>query len=261
MEMNKSQYLAALVALLVFLGLYLGFDTTPADQKITERSRGIQLESTSFETLLEDARAHLTDEAAKRTLELEEQLAKASPGAEQIKALKQLSGWWYEQGQIPVSGAYAEQVAELAKTDTAWSVAGATFFQALIGQMDAKIRDYCGTHAVKAFESAISLNPYQVEHRVNLALVYAENPPPDEPMKAVLQLRELERQYPESPAVYNALGRLAIKTGQWERAVQRLEKAWSLDSDNPNTPCLLARAYEGAGQADKAAEFAARCAE
>ena len=78
-------------------------------------------------------------------------------------------------------------------------------------------------------------------------------------MQAVLLLRELEKQYTESPSVYNALGRLAIKTGQWARAVERLEKAWSLDPNNAFTPCLLAKAYEGAGQTAKATEFATRC--
>ncbi len=78
-------------------------------------------------------------------------------------------------------------------------------------------------------------------------------------MQAVLMLRELESKHPDNPAVYNALGRLAIKTGQWERAVERLEKAWSLDKKNLNTPCLLAKAYEGIGNTTKANEFAGIC--
>ncbi|MBU6343253.1 MAG: tetratricopeptide repeat protein, partial [Bacteroidetes bacterium] len=109
------------------------------------------------------------------------------------------------------------------------------------------------------FEKAATINPGQPEHQVNQALVFAENPPADNPMKAVLLLRELEKKYPESPAVFNALGRLAIKTGQWQKAIERLEKAWQLDRNNFNTPCLLAKAYEGAGQMDKSAEFAKIC--
>ena len=65
--------------------------------------------------------------------------------------------------------------------------------------------------------------------------------------------------HPENAAVYNALGRLAIKTGQWQKAVERLEKAWLLDKTNPNTPCLLAQAYQGAGQQEKSSEFARLC--
>jgi len=257
--LNKAQYLTLFAALVLFLALYLGFSTTPSSQKIVERSRAIQGESTRFEQLQEDAKAHLTAEQTKSLDTLEQQLTAANSDADRIAALKKLSGWWFAQGQVPVAGGIAEQVAELENTDAAWSVAGATYYHALSGEQNPDVREFCGARALKAFESAISLNPELVEHRVNLALVYAENPPKDNPMKAVLLLRELENKYPENASVYNALGRLAIKTGQWERAVQRLEKAWELYPENPNTPCLLARAYEGAGDTAKAATFAARC--
>jgi Flp pilus assembly protein TadD len=139
-------------------------------------------------------------------------------------------------------------------------VAGGTYFNGIAAAQDnALIRTYCADRAVKAFENAASLAPDQPDYRVNLALVYAENPPPDNPMKAVLMLRDLESKYPSAPSVYNALGRLAIKTAQWERAIERLEKARSLDPSNPNTPCLLAKAYEGAGNTAQAAEMARLC--
>ena len=257
--LNRAQYLTLLAALLLFLALYLGFSTTPSGQKIVERSRAIQGESTGLEQIQKDARAHLNTVQIAALDALEQELAATDSGTDRIAVLKKLSGWWYQQGQIPVAGGVAEEVAELENTDTAWSVAGATFYNALRGEQDAVLRAFCGDHAIKAFESAISLHPEQVEHRVNLALVYAEYPPKDNPMKAVLLLRELESKYPENAAVYNALGRLAIKTGQWERAIQRLEKALALDPENPNTPCLLARAYEETGNTTQAATYSARC--
>ncbi len=257
--LNRAQYLTLFAALLLFLALYLGFSTTPATQKVVERSRALQGESTGFEQIKNEAKAHLTSVQITALDALEQELASAGSDTDQIVVLKKLSGWWYQQGQISVAGGVAEEVAELENTDAAWSVAGATFYNALREEQNTALRAFCGDHAIKAFESAISLNPEQVEHRVNLALVYAEYPPKDNPMKAVLLLRELESKYPENAAVYNALGRLAIKTGQWERAIQRLEKAITLDPENPNTPCLLARAYEEAGNKTQAAAYAARC--
>ena len=257
--MNKAQIVTVFAALALFLGLYFGFDTKPDKQKTIEVSRSLQGESTRFETLLEEASAQLSPAQTSQIGEIETQLDAAKEDAERIELLKRLSGLWYGFGQIPVAGVFAEQAAELENTDAAWSVAGGTFFNGLMAAKDPTIREYCASHAVKAFESAASLNPEKVEHRVNLALVWAENPPPNNPMQAVLMLRELETKHPENPSVYNALGRLAIKTGQWQRAVERLEKAWSLDKKNPNTPCLLAQAYEGAGNMTKSTEFATLC--
>lgn len=257
--MNKPQYLALTAALALFCVLYLGFGTVPANQMKVEQSRSIQAIGIGLDALVDDARAHLEASQSARLQEIEQQVAAAKTDAERADKLKQLSGWWYAEGHPEIAGGVAEQVAELEHTDEAWSVAGATFYGALVGQQNAKVRELCATKAIKAFESAISLNPGKAEHRVNLALVYAENPSADDPMKAVKLLRGLEAEHPDNPAVYNALGRLAIKTGQWERAIERLEKARSLDPQNPNTVCLLAKAYNGIGNSAKAAEFEILC--
>ncbi|MCC7466959.1 MAG: hypothetical protein IT261_11850 [Saprospiraceae bacterium] len=257
--MNKAQIGTIIVAVILFSGLYFGFDTKPSKHKAIEKTRSLQGESTSFQTLLEDATAHLSPDRAAKVAELQQTLEKSVSYQEKIQILKKLSGLWYDFGEMPVAGGFAEQVAELENADSSWSVAGGTYFNGLMASQDPVIRQFCAGRAVKAFESAASLAPEKVEHRVNLALVWAENPPPDNPMKAVLMLRDLETKHPESPSVYNALGRLAIKTGQWEKAIERLEKSWSLDQKNPNTPCLLARAYDGAGNQNKATEWADRC--
>lgn len=257
--MNKAQILAVLTALVLFSGLYFGFDTKPDKQKVIEHSRALEGESTSFGTLVEEGLSRLSALQAESVTSLEKKVQEATDDGQRTQALKNLSGLWYQIGNLPVAGGFAEQAAAIENADSSWSVAGGTFFTGLITAKDDKIRQYCASHAVKAFESAASLAPEKVEHRVNLALVWAENPPPDNPMKAVLMLRELESKHPDNASVYNALGRLAIKTGQWQRAVERLEKAWSLDKNNPNTPCLLAKAYEGAGDIAKSTEYAQRC--
>lgn len=257
--MTKAQILVLFLALALFLGLYLGFDTKPSAQKKIEESPAAQNEQVSFQTLLEEAKTHADAGLLAAVKKVEMEADSALNDAEKIAAFKQLSALWYNANEIPVSGSYAEQVAEIEKADTAWSVVGATFYNALIASQEPSMRNFCAEHAQKGFETAAALNPGKPEHQVNLALVYAENPPPDNPMKAVLLLRDLEKKYPESPAVYNALGRLAIKTSQWQKAIDRLEKSWSLDKTNFNTPCLLAKAYEGAGQMDKSAQFAKIC--
>lgn len=257
--MNKLQISALIGAILLFSGLYFGVSTKPDKQKMLERSRALQGESTGIETLLTEAKTQLPKEATAELATLETALQAATDDSVRTEVLKNLSGWWYRAGNLPVAGIYAEQVADMLGTDQSWSVAGALFFNALTKATEPSKRAFCSAKAVKAFESAASLKPDVVEHRVNLALVYAENPPPDNPMQAVLQLRDLEKQHPDNASVYNALGRLAIKTGQWDRAIERLEKAISLDPKNSNTPCLLAKAYAGAGRQDKASEFEAKC--
>jgi tetratricopeptide (TPR) repeat protein len=258
--MNKLQWIVVTISVALFFTLWLGFETKNKDQQTTDLSRTIQGEATSFSTLLEDAKEHLSGTQAEQFEALERASSAANQSTAKSEALKSLSGFWYRFGNIPIAGGYADSVAILEGTPNAWSVAGGTYYQGLVAAKDNQlIRTYCASKAVKAFESAASLASENPEHRVNLALVYAENPPPDNPMQAVLMLKDLETKYPNEPSVYNALGRLAIKTNQWDRAIQRLEKAMTLDPNNSNTPCLLAKAYEGSGNMQKAQEMAVKC--
>ena len=77
-------------------------------------------------------------------------------------------------------------------------------------------------------------------------------------MKGILQLRELDAQNPDNVIVNLQLARLAIKTGQFDKAIARLEKTLSKDPNNRKLVCLLADAYEGKGD-PKAAEWKMKC--
>jgi predicted Zn-dependent protease len=258
--MNKQHWIVITGATLLFAVLYFGFDTRNKQQKETSVTRQLTGEVTDFASLLDEAKSHLSSGLATQLSDLERQNKPDLSEAQRVDVFKALSGFWYKAQEMAVAGGYADSVALIENTPAAWSVAGGTYFNALSATADMPVlRKYCGSKAVKAFENAISLAPDDVTHRVNLALVYAENPTEDDPMKAVMMLRELETKHPNAPSVYSALGRLAIKTGQWQRAIERLEKAWSLDKNNPNTPCLLAKAYQETGNTAKYQAFEAIC--
>lgn len=259
--MTKTQYGLIFVGLALFLGLYFGFDSRPKNKKTASEpaEANVPAGPLSIEKLLADGKLHLDSVQNAEITALENTLNPSGETRKQIEVLKKISSRWYTFGNIPAAAAVAEQCALVENSDTSWSVTGALYYSALVAAETPALRTFCAEHAVKAFESAAARNTTRVEHKVNLALVYAENPPPDNPMKAVLMLRELESKHPDNVSVFNALGRLAIKTKQFERAIERLEKARALDPNNPNTPCLLAAAYEGAGQADKAKQMAMLC--
>jgi tetratricopeptide (TPR) repeat protein len=253
--MQRGPLIAVVSALALFLALYFGFSHVAPERKAIDIDRQATGTVTDANSLVHAATDALSPDQ-KEALRL---ITPAETDSLSTDVLKTLSGWWVRANKPQVAGVYAEQIAQRERTAMAWSVAGATFHAGINKANESEIaRKYCAEQAKKAFESAISLEPENAEHRINLALVFADAPS-DNPMQAVQMLRDLEGKYPENPAVYNALGRLAIKTGQWERALQRLEKAFSLAPDNQNTICLLAVAYEGAGNASKSAEFTAKC--
>lgn len=257
--MTKLQIGVLLTATALFFVIYFGCETKPTEQRAIEKSRALTAEGASVEVLLQEAKAALTAAEAGRILALEQALEEAPTDSLRAGRYQELSGAWYESDQPALAGYYAEQVAELRNSEESWSIAGTTYTICLQRTENERIRNYCANRAVKCYESAISLNPANPVHKVNLALVYTENPPAENPMRGIQMLLDLNQSDPDNVLVLNSLGRLAIRTGQFDRASERLEKAASIEPDNRNTICLLAQAYEGAGQAEEAREYGERC--
>jgi len=258
--MNKNQILLLVGGVLLFLILYFGFDIIPQKAKDLEKSRSLNIESTGVNNLLKDAMATL-DAQQKSIIEaINLDVEKSSKDTTAlIERIKSLSGTWYEFGFPAISGSYAEDIANMLKTDESWSIAGTTYAICVKNSEDPKVKDFCSKRAVKAFEKAISIAPEIIEHRINLAICYVDNPVQDNPMQGILMLRELNTNNPKNVAVLNQLGKLAIQTNQNERALERLETAIGLEPENQTTICLLATAYKNIGNTAKADEYSNKC--
>ncbi len=258
--MTKLQLAILFSAAALFLVMYFGCNTKSADIRALEKSRALEVEQTGIESLQRRAKAGISEATLSSVLVLESQLSDESiSDSVKIALYKQLSSEWYGLSEPPIAGFYAEKAAELLNTEESWSIAGTTFAIGIQRAADQQVKDFCTGRAITAFENAISINPDNLSHRINLALCYTENPPPDNPMRGILILRELNQSYPESVPVLNTLARLAIQTGQVDRAIERLEKAVSLEPENANSNCLLAGAYEQSGQAKLAEEYGQKC--
>jgi tetratricopeptide (TPR) repeat protein len=252
--MNRQQIIVVASAVALFFILYFGCDVQSKEQKTFEVARALTGATMDIAALKKDAIKALKPAQASEI----ESLTQKSESSKDPSVLKQLSAAWHNAGQDAMAAHYAEKVAELEKTDESWSIAGANYYLALQNTEDKPLRDFCANQAAKAFQNAASLNPTKLEHRINLALCYTENPPQDNPMKGILLLRELDTQNPENIAVNSQLARLAIKTGQFDRAIGRLEKVLVKEPNNPKLVCMLAEAYTGANN-PKAAEMRQKC--
>jgi tetratricopeptide (TPR) repeat protein len=257
--MTKMQYLVVGSVLGLFLVLYLGCETKPPGQGQVEKTRILEAEVTDVNLLIRAAHDQIPPDQMSTIQAIQQELVKATQDSVRIELLKQLSGRWYDNNQPAIAGHYAQEIAELEPSEQAWSIAGTTYAICVQKSEDQKVKTFCNQRAIRAFENAISLDPNNVKNQVNLALTYTEMPPANEPMKGVMMLRELEQAFPTSTLVLNSLARLAIRTGQYEKAVQRLEQALQLEANNKNTICLLAQAYAGAGNQAQASAYEQRC--
>lgn len=256
--LNKTQLILVVAAVATFVTLYFGCDVKVKGQGKMASAAALEASNTQI-----DLAAHALEVLATLPAESKNNIEKLMQTAEKspkdVATLKQLSGAFHTAQHDDVAAFFAEKVADIERTDEAYSIAGANYFQALRSSEDPAMRDFLRDKAAAAFENAAKANDKKLEHRINLALCYTEQPLANEPMRGILILRELDAQNPDNEVVNIQLARLALKTNQFEKAIDRLEKLLVKYPKNGRAICLLADAYTGKGDAQKAQVYADKC--
>ncbi len=260
--MKHKEQIFYIIGALVLLGvLFFGFDIFPSSTKALEKSRALNTQEYDISTYQAEAKASLRAEDIKYLETLEAQVQHAGEDSAKINVLKQLSGYWYQLQNPIMAGLYAKEIASSEETAISWSIAGTTFASGLQQNLDDKQEEFLRDEAVDAFEKAISLEPKVIEHRVNQALCYIERPAANEPMKGIQMLVGLTNSYPESPLPPYQLARLAVKTGQYERGLTRIEQALALDPTNARIACLAIDIYTALNKPEEAKALEGICAQ
>lgn len=258
---NREQTFYILGAIVLLALLFFWFDTKPSSQKTLEKSRVLNAPSFDIELKQSEAKKNLQADQLNNIETLESQIRFTEADSVKISFLKELSGYWFQLKQPLIAGHYAKQIAEMQQDATSWSITGTTFASALSNaDLEENDKLIARDQAVAAFENAISLEPNVVEHRVNQALCFIETPDPVQPMKGVQMLAALVTKYPESALPPYHLARLAMKTGQIERAEERISQAIALDSTNVRIACLAGEIYKEANKPDEARKWLDLCA-
>lgn len=259
--LNKKQSFVIAIAVLVFGVLYFMLDTKPSEQKLLEKSRSANFESTGIQLIFQDAKASLNQDQLNAIEAGEVQLKGSKTDSLKENAKKELSKMWFKMGHPAIAGYYAEEIATDKDDEVSWSIAGTTYLYGVQSYEEEKLRSFCVKRSRKALEKASSLNPENVDHKINLALGYVEFPPEDNPMAGILQLVGLNKKHPENVKVLNQLGRLAIRTNQIDKAIERLKSAEAVEKDNKTTICLLAEAYSKKENETLYNAYSVRCKE
>lgn len=259
MNQKKHQYIIFTLFVTLMLVFYFGFDIRSKEMKLAEKSRVGNLEVTSIENIKRTAFDSLPPTAKAVFDGLQLKLNDAVDNEERTLILKQISGFWYRNRNYAIAGDVAKEIANQENSEEAWAITGTTFASGISNASSNKLKKFNQSQAVKAFENAISMNPENPENHTNLAICYAELPPKENPMKGILMLLDLSKRFPEDAGVSFQLGRLGMQTGQYEKAIGRLEKALTLEPNYKKASCLLAVAYEKVGDIKNANKHKVSC--
>lgn len=256
---KRAQLIFIGIFIALFCLIYWGLDTKPKNHEQIEKSRALNFESTNINNLLMEAYKDLSKNDNDYIKALELQLSNASSDSLKLNTMEQLSASWFRLGFESIAGHYAESIAKIRNDEDSWSITGTTYAAGIRNAKTEKEKDFCYKKAVQALENAISLNPNNINHKVNLAICSAEYPPKDNPMKGIMMLLDLDKKHPDSVPVLYQLARFGAQTNQFEKASKRLERVLEINPEHKKSICLLSSIYDQMGLTDKANALMEKC--
>jgi tetratricopeptide (TPR) repeat protein len=161
-----------------------------------------------------------------------------------------LGGLFASLNHLDSAAYYYAIAADLEPKLTRWLKAGEGYFEAYSFTVEAEKQQRLGENARKYFNLALEQEPGLNDAKAKTALTYL----PNQPMQAVLLLREVVEQDPDNELGLYNLGLLSLQSQQFDKAVNRFEALTKSHPENLEGQFYLAVSYFEYGDQAKAKE-------
>lgn len=204
------------------------------------------------------AKAAIGEGLSVKINDLEAKLQKASSEAEKTDLEKQLAKTWDDVNQPAPAAFYYLNVARKENTFNHWINAGMRFNEASKVSSDTTAAPVFVSNAVEAFQNATKLNPSSLDAKTGLGVAYVNGGA--SPMQGIALLREVVDKDPNNVAANLNLGLFSMKSGQYDKAVQRFNTLIAIKPDF-EAYFYLAESYKQIGKKKEAIAAYQKCKE
>lgn len=184
-------------------------------------------------------------------------LQAASNETKDSTALRRLQLFWYGQKNLAASAYYEQQIAQQYPSAHTHTQAGKAAYDAFTLQGDSTTRPALVDMALQSFEKSLVLEPENSENKINFALCLIEGK--NAVMPGVLKLREVVEKDSMNVRANLVLGRLAVMSGQMDKALLRFQTAIGGDANNSEAYYYLGDTYAKLGKREEAMAAFEKC--
>jgi tetratricopeptide (TPR) repeat protein len=196
------------------------------------------------------------DQAAKIT-NLEAQLKAAANDDDKLPLQKQLASLWDAANQPAPAAFYYQAIASKENTAAEWIAAGNHFNDAYKLTQDTTSQPFFDAQAMDAFQNATKLQPDNLDAKTGLGIAYVNGG--GTPMQGIALLLDVVRQEPNNWNANFNLGLFSMKSGQYEKAVERFKIASAAKPANVEPVFYLAESYKQLGLRKEAIDAYQKC--
>ena len=249
MESGRTLRIGLIGGAIVLAGVIYLLPKKPQPTEAVAQKTEKTFSGFSFEKFITDSKAKLPWDQGNKISAWEDQLKKDSTELGIYDSI----GNVFDKNSLPGPAAwYFERKANRNKAEADWLNASYRYFDAFKASQDSVESSYFVEQALKSYSKVIAINPRNLDAKTDLGILYAEGT--GEPMKGITLLREVVTENPLHQNAHLNLGFLSMKSGQFDKAIERFNKVLEINSTRIDMYVYLGEAYVRKGEKGKAIE-------
>ena len=263
MILKKPQWITIGAAVLLTAVIFI-FGKTVPEKKSIAIAKNIQhsaddghdhddLQPITIDTILTLAKKQLSVEQVVRINMLENSISRGDVKEQQLKVYRQLSHFWGDSARIFEPYAWYEaEAARLENSEKTLTFAARIFLENLQNDETVRRRTWKALQAKDLFERSLKINPDNDSAKIGLGACYLFGNISINPMEGIAKIREVAEKDSNNVYAQMTLAKGAMLSGQYDKAIVRLQTINRIEPGNVEAILLLADLYERTGKKTEA---------
>ncbi|MEO6251679.1 MAG: tetratricopeptide repeat protein [Ferruginibacter sp.] len=257
--MLKTKLIFTLIGLTLVILLFI-FGTTVAPTSKTETPAVSAAKAFDIHHFIEEEKKHLSASQALTLSKLENSVTRGDVNSQLVIANTQLANFWKDSVQsFEPYVYYLSEAAKLDKSEKNLTFAAQLILQNLRAEQDEAKLNWKTERAIALFEKGIELYPNNDDLKVGLGSCYIFGKSriggPEETMKGIQQLLSVVRKDSNNMKAQMMLGVGGYVSGQYDKAIERLQKVVNAQPDNLEAVAFIADTYAAKGNKTEAIKW------
>lgn len=247
--MKKQQLILAGGGLLLLLLLFFFGNTVPPAKTATQEEEATKQNTPSNAAdVLTAAKGNLNASQSEKVTQLENAVVRGNVKEQQIAVFNQLARYWQDSLQrADISAYYLGEAAKLENSEKSLTFAARLMLNQVMGGTEQNEITWIATNAKALYEQSLQVNPNNDSVKIELGALYLFGNISAMPMEGIQKIKEVADKDSTNMYAQLMLGLGDIRSQQYDKGIERLEKVVQHEPDNLQALFNLAETYERKG--------------
>jgi tetratricopeptide (TPR) repeat protein len=251
---KKQQLVLLSGGLILLVLLYFFGNTTPPSTNSTVVNSGNTTSGTiTTADVLNAAKKNLSAQQLSQLVQLENSVVRGDVKEQKIRIYRQLASYWQDSlHNQEIAAYYFGESAKLENSEKNINFAARLLLQYVTSEENPAMQTWLATNAKALFEQSLQINPNNDSVQVELGACYLFGNISSTPMDGILKIKQVTDRDPNNMYAQLMLGLGDIKSGQYDKAIERLQLVAKKEPDNLQAVFNLAETFERKGDKSNA---------